>query len=108
MYSIFKEIFLDRQLKKYETVLIVSAVPPNLNHIIRNIRLEKVSVHKPDIHCGVAFKSFIDSNRYMTIEELPQLIGYLTQHNYRIDYETNKLLSSHMKSNYVLSFSRGT
>ena len=104
MYSIFKELYLDRLLKKYEIVLIVSSVPLDLNHITRNIRLEKVSIHKPDINCGVAFKSFIDPTRYMTIEELPQLIGYLTQYDYVIDYEANKLLTSHMKSNYVLSF----
>ena len=42
MYSIYKEIFLDRLLKRYVTILIVSEAPPNLNHIIRNIRLEKV------------------------------------------------------------------
>ena len=46
MYSIFKELYLDRLLKKYETVLIVSPAP-NLNYMTRNIRLEKVSVHKP-------------------------------------------------------------
>ena len=106
MYSIYKEIYLDRFLKRYDTVLIVSEVPPNLNHIIRNIRLEKVSVHRPDINCGVAFKSFHNSNKYMTIEELPQLIGYLKQYNYVIDYEANKLLASHMNSKYVLSFSQ--
>ena len=107
MYSIFKELYLDRLLKKYETVLIVSPAPPNLKYMTRNIRLQKVSVHKPDINCGIAFKSFINPTRYMTIEELPQLIGYLKQYNYVIDYEANKLLTSHMKSNYVLSFSRG-
>jgi hypothetical protein len=42
----------------------------------------------------------------MTIEELPQLIGYLKQYNYVIDYEANKLLASHMNSKYVLSFSQ--
>ena len=73
MYSIFKEIYLDRSIKKYETVLIVSAVPPNLNHIICNIRLEKVSVHRPHINCGIAFKSFNSLHKYMTVEELPQL-----------------------------------
>lgn len=104
MYSVFKEIYLDRIYKKYETVLTVSSIPPNLNHIICKIRLEKVSVHRPDINCGFAFKSFDESKKYMTTEELPQLVGYLKQYNYVIDYEANKLLTTHMKSNYVLSF----
>tara|TARA_Y100000748_G_scaffold229590_1_gene193676 strand:- start:4469 stop:4795 length:327 start_codon:yes stop_codon:yes gene_type:complete len=104
MYSIYKEIILDKLLKKYDTVLTVSNIPPNLNHIIKNIRLEKVSVHPPKFNCGYAFKSFYNVNKYMTIEELPQLISFLNEYDYVIDYEANKLLTSHMNSNFVLSF----
>ena len=104
MYTIYKEVVLDRILKRYNTVLIVSEAPPNLNHITRNIRLEKVSLHRPYINCGVAFKSMYDPNKYMTIEELPQLISFLYRNNYIIDYEANKILASHMNSNFLLSF----
>tara|TARA_Y100000768_G_C23355984_1_gene397610 strand:- start:9 stop:335 length:327 start_codon:yes stop_codon:yes gene_type:complete len=104
MYAIYKEVYLDKIYKTYENILIISAIPPNLNNMIRNIRLEKVSVHKPSFNCGYAFKSFLNSNKYMTIEELPNLISYLKQYNYEIDYEENKLLSIHMKSNFILSF----
>ena len=74
MYAIYKEVYLDKIYKTYENILIISAIPPNLNNMIRNIRLEKVSVHKPSFNCGYAFKSFLNSNKYMTIEELPNLL----------------------------------
>ncbi len=104
MYAIYKDVYLDKIYKQYENILIISSIPPNLKNIIRNIRLEKVSVHKPSFNCGHAFKSFCNPNKYMTIEELPDLISYLKKYNYEIDYEENKLLALHMKSNFILSF----
>ena len=104
MYLISKQLYLDKLNKCYKTIIIINSKPEGeLKKITTNIKLNKLTSNGTLYGCCnknlcvYAFVSIKNCCKFMCIEELPELITYLTNNNYKIDYQLTKLLSKHNK-----------
>ena len=111
-FTITSQPFYDQYNECYKNILMVNAEPLGpLRRLIRRIKLSKLSPFQQDNQCykkcGLALQSLRGSLlNYMTPDEIPDLITFLTGNNYQIETQiTNMLNQSEIKlSNQKIGF----
>ena len=106
MYLISKQIYLDNHNKCYKTIIIINGKPQGkIRDLVTNIRLGKISENENYFGCCnknlciYAFKS-LNNNccKLMCIEEYTNLITFLSNNGYKINYKMTKLLEKQNKN----------
>ena len=105
MYLISKQIYLDNHNKCYKTIIIINSKPQGkLQDYITNIRLGKLA-ESENLYgccnkniCIYALKSMSNCCQLMCMEEYPNLITFLSNNGYKINYQMTKLLSKQEKN----------
>jgi hypothetical protein len=111
-FTITSQPFYDQYNECYKNILMVNAEPQGpIRKIVRKIKLPKLSPFQQDNQyyqkCGLVLRSLRGTNiNYMTPDEIPDLITFLTGHNYQIETQiTNMLNQSELKlSNQKIGF----
>ena len=106
MYLISKQIYLDNHNKCYKTIIIINSKPSGkLANLTTNVRLGKLA-ETDNLYgccnknlCIYAFKS-LNNNccQLMCIEEYANLITFLSNNGYKINYKMTKLLEKQNKN----------
>jgi hypothetical protein len=111
-FTITSQPYYDQYNECYKNILMVNAEPLGpIRRIVRKIKLSKLSSFQQDNQCykkcGLALQSLRSSLlNYMTPDEIPDLITFLTGNNYQIETQiTNMLNQSEIKlSNQKIGF----
>ena len=112
-FTITSQPFYDQYNECYKNILMVNVLPKGpIRRIVRRIQLPKLSPFQQDNQyyqkCGLALQSLRGINyrgskinscyNLMTPDEIPDLITFLTGHNYQIETQiTNMLNQSELK-----------
>jgi len=96
-YALYRIPFLDQREKQYKTILSINAFPKGpLSSMVTRLRYPKLSPFKEESpRCVLAITSPGSSNQnqnLMTIEQFPELLGFLSNHDYQIDFNVTKLI----------------
>ena len=116
-FTITSQPFYDQYNECYKNILMVNVEPQGpIRKIVRRITLPKLSPYNNQClqKCGLALQSLRGTGTntncrglgYMTPDEIPDLITFLTGHNYQIETQiTNMLNQSEIKlSNQKIGF----
>jgi len=112
-FTITSQPFYDQYNECYKNILMVNVEPKGpIRRIVRRIQLPKLSPYNDQYYakCGLALQSLHKTNcrglGYMTPDEIPDLITFLTGNNYQIETQiTNMLNQSEIKlSNQKIGF----
>jgi len=118
-FTITSQPFYDQYNECYKNIIMVNLEPRGpIRRIVRRITLPKLSPFQQDNQCyqkcGLALQSLRGINygrvtshcNLMTPDEIPDLITFLTGHNYQIETQiTNMLNQSEIKlSNQKIGF----
>ena len=118
-FTITSQPFYDQYNECYKNIIMVNLEPLGpIRRIVRRIQLPKLSPFQQDNQyyqkCGLALQSLRGINygrvtshcNLMTPDEIPDLITFLTGHNYQIETQiTNMLNQSEIKlSNQKIGF----
>ena len=92
-YALYRMPFLDQREKQYKTVLSISTFPKGpLSSMVTRLRYPKLSPFKEESpRCILAIMSPGSPNP-MTIEQFPELLGFLSNNDYLIDFNVTKLI----------------
>ena len=103
VYGVYRRVYLNRMIKKYETILVVR---PRVNHkdseIIRNItkllHIGKLSTFDNEtnygkIHCDSALIN-METGKLLLEEDMSILLNYLQTNECQIDYKLSKVLKN--------------
>ena len=99
MYTITTKPYLDQYNKKYIKIITINNMPQgNLAKYVKRIQTPKLSPFKqnnnyPKECCQYALYRFDDTNKFMCIDEIPDLFTFLTINNYTINYELTKMMN---------------
>lgn len=110
-FTITSQPFYDQYNECYKNIIMVNLEPQGpIRRIVRRIKLPKLSPYNNQCYkiCGFALQSLRGINyrgsknnsccNLMTPDEIPDLITFLTQHNYQIETQiTNMLNQSEIK-----------
>jgi hypothetical protein len=107
-FTITSQPFYDQYNECYKNIIMVNLEPQGpIRQIVRRIKLPKLSPYTNQCYkiCGFALQSLHGINyrvnsccNLMTPDEIPDLITFLTQHNYQIETQiTNMLNQSEIK-----------
>ena len=116
-FTITSQPFYDQYNEGYKNIIMVNLEPQGpIRRIVRRITLPKLSPYNNQCYqkCGLALQSLRGINygrvtshcNLMTPDEIPDLITFLTGHNYQIETQiTNMLNQSEIKlSNQKIGF----
>jgi hypothetical protein len=115
-FTLTSQPFYDQYNECYKNIIMVNLEPRGpIRRIVRRITLPKLSPFQQDNQyyqkCGLALQSLRGINygrvcNLMTPDEIPDLITFLTGHNYQIETQiTNMLNQSEIKlSNQKIGF----
>ena len=116
-FTLTSQPIYDQYNECYKNILMVNVEPQGpIRRIVRRIQLPKLSPFQQDNQyyqkCGLALQSLRGKNTncrglgYMTPDEIPDLITFLTGNNYQIETQiTNMLNQSEIKlSNQKIGF----
>tara|TARA_Y100000992_G_C21270955_1_gene496805 strand:+ start:1775 stop:2134 length:360 start_codon:yes stop_codon:yes gene_type:complete len=112
MYLLSVETYLDRYFKCYKDIIIINLFPDGaLAELVTKVTMPKLSSFQqnspccPTNKCKLSLKSLHNSSSLMCIDEIPDLIEFLTLNNYEIDYNITKLMQeSTVKLNQKILF----
>jgi hypothetical protein len=102
MYRIGKTIYLNKNTQCYVSLLTINDIPEgNLKNIIKRVHIpyvnddEKYSSCSCINSCKYVFNNINNNNcsEYLTTDDLPFLVNYLTTNNYNIDSKLTKILN---------------
>ena len=110
-FTITSQPFYDQYNECYKNILMVNLEPQGpIRKFVRRIKLPRLSPFQQENQsykqCGLALQSFNSRCNLMTPDEIPDLITFLTGHNYQIETQiTNMLNQSEIKlSNQKIGF----
>ena len=112
-YNIYRQVYLNRMTKIYETILVVR---PRVNHkdneIIRSVtkllHIGKLSTFDSEtnygrLHCETVIVNPI-TNKLLLEKDITVFLNYLQEHECKIDYKLSKVLKNNTSnSNFILS-----
>lgn len=109
MYTIHKEVYLNKYEKKYETILVTDSYPDVLSPYIRKIKLPKVSVYKQHTanECKYCFHDVDNPSKstLLLLNDLPTVINILKKKSLMVNYEISDILDKHMDKSFILAYS---
>ena len=84
-FVIYKTVYYDKISQTYSTILITDTIPAGpIKSITKPVNITAISSSKINRQiCTYAIKN-PDNSSFYTIDELPQLITYLLDNNYKI------------------------
>jgi hypothetical protein len=97
-YSIYRRSYLEPTIQSYINIITINRMPNGpLSSIIKKVRFLPLSPFKEynrQERCGFAFNSLTNPGTVMKIEELPDLISFLSCNNYIVDTKLTKIINS--------------
>jgi hypothetical protein len=106
MYRIGTVVYLNRKTECYDKILTINDNPNgNLSQITKKIQIPEINNISNYNNCNNSCNSckyvFINNSNsctdYLTINDLPYLIKFLTDNNYSIDTQITKILKNEEK-----------
>ena len=93
-YALYRMPFLDQIQKQYKTILSINAFPKGpLSKRITRLRYPKLSPFKEESpKCILAIIDAESPSNLMTPEQFPELLGFLSNHDYQIDFNVTKMI----------------
>jgi len=98
MYLATLRPYLDKiDNQRYHNIITINMIPSGpLKNLIKKINHKQLGDFRVDdeYRCLYGFKNIYSSNKkkqYMTSDDIPELIHFLFENNYEIDYELSKL-----------------
>ena len=96
-YSIYRRSYLEPTLQSYVNIISINRMPIGpLASIVKKVRFLPLSPFKEynNDGCAFAFNSLTNPGTVMKIEELPDLITFLSYNNYTVDTKLTKIINS--------------
>jgi len=96
-YAIYRRPYLEVSDKSYKNIITINTMPAGpLSSIVQKVRFEQLSPFKKNTEyaCDYGFCSLTNPGRLMNIEELPNLISYLTTNGYTINTKITNVINS--------------
>ena len=95
LHHLYMEPYLDRHCKQYKTILTLNEMPegPLAQNVVRIVlpRVSEFVVKSPE--CKFVLRD--EFGEYIEADKLPQLMSFLMNNGYKIDYQMSKLLKQH-------------
>jgi hypothetical protein len=96
MYTLTTEPYYDSKIQKYINIIRINMIPEGpLHFFVRRIKIPVLNVNKnySDNTCFLVLQSFLNNNRYMTPDDIPNLFSYLINNNYEINTSLTNMLN---------------
>ena len=96
-YAIYRRPYLEPTTQSYKNIITIDQMPEGpLSSIVRKVRFIPLSPFKQynNEGCAFGFDSLINPGSLMKIEELPNLISFLSCNNYVVDTKITKIINS--------------
>lgn len=96
-YSIYRRSYLEPTSKTYTNIISINRMPNGpLSSIVKKVRFLPLSPFKEynNEGCVFAFNSLTNPSTVMKIEELSDLISFLSCNNYIVDTKLTKIINS--------------
>lgn len=113
MYLISTTPYLDNKPKNnndnYKDIITINVKPPGpLSPFVKLINPPKLSPFSNSCNCKCiyALLSLDDPSKFMRVDDIPQLITFLIENSYNIEYDmTNIMLKNHVLNNIIFFIS---
>jgi hypothetical protein len=91
-YALYRMPYLDQRERQYRTILSISSFPRGpLDKRVTRIRYPKLSPFKEESpKCVLAITD--EHGNLADMEQFPELLGFLSYHQYQIDFSVTKML----------------
>ena len=101
IYSLTTRPYLDNCNQCYTNIITINLIPEGpLKFFVRKVNFLPLSPFQQPgpctryDQCGLALMSFINCNRYMSPNEIPDLFAFLTENGYAIDTSVTKMMNT--------------
>jgi hypothetical protein len=99
VYALYRQPYFDTKQQTYRNAITIDMKPNGpLGAIVKQIKISPTAQPGcyPDCQpiCAYALLSLKSPCRLMTIEELPQLFGFLMSNGYKVDTSITKMLNN--------------
>ena len=92
-YALYSHTYFDTVERRYDNIITINCMPVGpLSTIVTRFKNNKVSAFSLETNCGLAFKSNRHYNKLMLVDELPDLISFLSLNGYTIDTSLTKMI----------------
>lgn len=113
MYLISTTPYIDNKYKdnNYKDIIVINMMPEGpLSSYVKPINPPKLSPFKSNNNCSCkclyAILSLEERSKFMCIDELPELITFLSENSYTFEYDMTKImLKNHMLQNVIFFIS---
>lgn len=100
MYTLTTRPYLDPYKQCYTNIITINLIPEGpLKYFVRRVQFLPLSpFQQPSActrydSCGLALSSFINRDRYMSPNEIPDLFAFLTGNGYLLDTSVTKMMN---------------
>lgn len=103
-YTLCSHVYFDTIDKMYYNIITINTMPVGvLAQLVVPFKNNKVSAYStPETQCGLAFKS--NRNKFMRVNELPELISFLLQNDYIVDTQLTTMILKTNVSNRLIAY----
>lgn len=103
IYNIYSNIYYDNELETYIPILCINKYPNgNLKYYIKKINNTKISsfnLNNDTNKCIFAIKSFKNCNELLNPDNINELIEFILNNNYTIEYNITDMINNSINKN---------
>ncbi len=99
-YAITSQTYYDNRLTCYKNILVINNIPVGeLTKYVKRLNMPKVSPFKqstdccPIKSCEYVIYKIDNSHEIMTVDDIPDLFGFLMENGYTIDTSLTKMMN---------------